>query len=436
MAALLVPGAAHASTIESSATTGPQSTAYIDYVAGRGERNRLHVHFNRDSSVTFTDGGVKRIEVLPGLGPDCKPRDRRRVVCTNGTDPIFVALGDRDDKVVFFPHATHRDTPPTDPLELAEDETYYSDDDDEGALDFTTDVDGGPGDDVIIGSTGSDYIFPGGGHDSVRGQNGADFIGLARDHERDDLRGGGGTDDLDYYGKAVRVDLRTGLVTAKGERDRIGGFELVHGTTHADTLLGSGHADALYGDGGSDTIDGRGGNDLLTADSLARRARTFANRIAGGPGRDLIDARGNKLVPANAIDCGPGADVVAGEPDDRLAPSCESAAFREPDSGALFGEDPFYRLPIAARPDAVDPDGTLSFRMRCPSGGARCKGRIDLSSPPGSPSVSYGRGAFDIAPGKGADVRVAGSSAAPRGELVAVHVSGEPGIDFGWQFAL
>jgi Ca2+-binding RTX toxin-like protein len=438
IAALTVPQAAHASTIESSASTGPQSTAYIDYQAANGERNRLRVHSNRDGSVTFTDGGVRRIEVLAGLGPDCKSRDRRRVVCASGGDPVYVSLGDRDDKVVFSPHGTHADPRRTDPRELAEDQDYYADDDEEGALDFTSEIDAGGGDDVIIASSGADYIFSGRGRDAVRGQGGRDFVGVSPDRSHDDLRGGGGIDALAYRGRGpVRMDMRAGSVGVRGEHDAIGGFERVHGTSRDDTLLGTDGADAIYGEGGSDTIDGRGGNDLLTADGLARRSHAFANRIMGGPGNDLVDARGNELVPTNAIDCGVGADVVASETDDLLAPSCESSTFGGSDPGSLFSDEPSFGFGVPTRPVAADADGTLSFRIRCPrDAGGRCKGQIALSSPPGTASTSYGSGTFDLKAGGSLDVRIAGSSAAPRSEPVAVHVNGKPGIDFGWQLVL
>jgi uncharacterized protein YkwD len=71
-----------------------------------------------------------------------------------------------------------------------------------------------------------------------------------------------------------------------------------------DRLDGGPGPDVLEGDAGDDTLDGGPGSDS----------------IAGGDGDDSIDVRDDTL---DQVVCGPGADVVASDPIDELAPDCE-----------------------------------------------------------------------------------------------------------------
>lgn len=99
----------------------------------------------------------------------------------------------------------------------------------------------------------------------------------------------------------VSVVLRDGddiLSTTAGVR------VIARGGDGADRLDGGPGPDVLEGDAGDDTLDGGPGSD----------------RIAGGDGDDSIDVRDDTL---DRVVCGSGADVVASDPIDELAPDCE-----------------------------------------------------------------------------------------------------------------
>ena len=106
-----------------------------------------------------------------------------------------------------------------------------------------TELLGGDGDDTITGGRHFDVIEPGPGADVVDAGGGKDWVraqdepgGLANDR----LSGGPGTDFISYGNppRGVRVDLSTGEAGKPGERDIVGAFENVHGTVHADVLIG------------------------------------------------------------------------------------------------------------------------------------------------------------------------------------------------------
>ncbi|WP_225770489.1 hypothetical protein [Inquilinus sp. Marseille-Q2685] len=92
------------------------------------------------------------------------------------------------------------------------------------------DFDGTDGDDIIRGSQEDDRIRGLGGNDTLNGLGGADI-----------LDGGDGSDIVSYFDSAagVRVNLATGTGsggTATG--DTLVSIERVHGSAHADTLIG------------------------------------------------------------------------------------------------------------------------------------------------------------------------------------------------------
>ena len=69
----------------------------------------------------------------------------------------------------------------------------------------------------------------------------------------------------------------------------------------ADKLLAGAGGDAVLGDDGADTVTGRAGSDRLFGD-------LGADRLIGGPGKDRLHADDGD--PDQAINCGPGKDVV------------------------------------------------------------------------------------------------------------------------------
>ncbi len=89
--------------------------------------------------------------------------------------------------------------------------------------------------------------------------------------------------------------------TCLGRPATIVGHGAIHGTAHADVIVGSQGADTIVGGGGNDRICAGGGGDTIEGGD-------GSDRIEAGPGDDeVIGGNGSDLVLA-----GPGADTVFG----------------------------------------------------------------------------------------------------------------------------
>jgi Ca2+-binding RTX toxin-like protein len=162
-------------------------------------------------------------------------------------------------------------------------------------------INGGFGNDTLIGSAGDDTLNGNAGNDSLDGRAGNDTLdgGDGDDFLRgntgaDHLVGGAGTDTASYLESAagVNVNLTTGLgALGSAAGDTLSGVENLNGSNFADTLIGNalantlngfGGNDVLWGLAGNDTLDGGAGNDTLIG-GLGRDALT------GGAGFDTFD---------------------------------------------------------------------------------------------------------------------------------------------------
>jgi len=458
LAALSLAAPARAARVEVTASAGPASDVFIQFTAARGERNRVKV-VRRESQITITDTGVRHLQGRVGPFGPCRNRSARTVTCIRARRDlsVFLALGDGNDRVSFDWPGRGDDSILTDPAQLA-----ASFEDTEGAIVETTFVDGGTGDDRIFGTPFDDVIAPGPGRDRVMAGGGPDEVVVSPDGARDVLKGEAGLNALRYSrgpSAPVTVDTRTGQAGAAGEGDKIRGFRRVTGGSGNDTLFGADAGEALYGGDGNDRVDGRGGADLVVGDSPL--SFVSGNRLLGGPGDDLIDARSAGPPPSTStVTCGDGSDRVAGETDDFLDPSCEAAVYRAPsveseeaDVGDLFAPV----MPIA--PVARGADGAPTFDVPCPAALGpvaitRCTGAVVLERPPTASSTAapeqLGSGPFDLQGGQRAAVAVVLNAAgretlAMPGRILAVHVTakltspdprlGAAGADFGWQEA-
>ena len=130
-------------------------------------------------------------------------------------------------------------------------------------------LNGGSGNDMLIGAAGADTMNGGDGNDVFSIEH--DY-GATQAYGNATLNGGAGVDRLFYNvtnGWAVNVDLAAGRATG-GDGSPAGGssvltlnsIEWVDGTAQADTFTGSGAAEIFRGFGGNDTIDGAGGTDI------------------------------------------------------------------------------------------------------------------------------------------------------------------------------
>lgn len=248
--------------------------------------------------------------------------------------------------------------------------------DDSQPLDAATAVtlDGGEGNDVLLGSTNGDTLLGGAGNDDLRGLTGGDT--LRPGDGQNTLRGGDGTDVVDFStADRTKANMATGVSLDGFPNDGAGcttalvpaaaceannvsvDVENVRTGNGDDTILGSDLANEIATNGGNDVAMARGGddkvllgdgtnsaiggegNDELTGganvdtleggngdDKLAGAAGN--NSLLGGDGADTISATdgndtvegglGNDVVHAgdgtNTISLGAGNDGVAGDP--------------------------------------------------------------------------------------------------------------------------
>jgi len=138
------------------------------------------------------------------------------------------------------------------------------------------DIDGGPGDDAIVGTPGADQIDGGNGNDTLLGFYGDDvLIGGAGS---DILRGEDGMDTVDYRARTAPVTVTIGNGVADdgeaGEQDDV--------RPDVERVLGGKGKDVLIGGIGNDTLDGGIGNDTLDGG-------LGLDVLIGGAGTDTVD---------------------------------------------------------------------------------------------------------------------------------------------------
>ena len=124
---------------------------------------------------------------------------------------------------------------------------------------------GGVGDDVLIAGPGADRVFGDDGADKLLGDDGDDYLSGAA--QKDTLEGGLGNDRLNGNGGNDRLFGNAGI-------DRLYGYD------GADWLDGGSSNDRLEGGGGLDTMLGQKGNDHFFAKD------SEVDQLFGGDGTD------------------------------------------------------------------------------------------------------------------------------------------------------
>ena len=240
-------------------------------------------------------------------------------------------------------------------------------------------VQGGAGNDRLLGSINADHLHGGDGDDTLEGGKGADELRggpgmdtLEGDHPSehgiyaDVLDGGDGNDLVDdyvYSGDPTHAPPVTITLDGQandgrqGETDNVLAVERIKsgsagsftGDDQANefaapevgppgTLVGNGGDDVLIaGDAHGDTVDGGAGADLV-------EGGFGDDRLAGGPGRDTVNGdrksrcneyscdlfvAGNDTIEVrdgevDSVTCGTGADRVVADQDDVVAADCET----------------------------------------------------------------------------------------------------------------
>lgn len=147
-------------------------------------------------------------------------------------------------------------------------------------------LNGGAGNDLIVGGSGNDTINGGAGNDQLYGNSGIDMI-----------EGGDGADRI--FGNAGNDILRGG-----------NGEDVIVGGVGDDYIAGDAGGDWLYGGEGQDTLTGGTGNDYLDGGNGHDKLYGEAGNdwLIGGAGNDQLYGGGGD----DHIDCGLGNDTFEG----------------------------------------------------------------------------------------------------------------------------
>ena len=201
-------------------------------------------------------------------------------------------------------------------------------------------LDGGAGDDVLFGHTGSENIVGGAGNDVIYAFAGTDTIDAG---DQDDyITAGPGND----------------TISAGAGNDRVlggPGLDVIHGGDGADRLLGQEGDDTLHGDAGDDVLVGGLGNDTLFGgdgnDALNWQLGDGADTVSGDAGDDqlsmiayMIDEDAFYSDPDNYVVDDAGVDTL------RLTAttSDDAAGFKTASLTWQHGTDPLLTTSIGA----------------------------------------------------------------------------------------
>ena len=406
--ALALPAPALAGTATVKDDHDPRSgdiTQNVVYTAKPGERNDLTIAA-RQSDVELRDAAG----ITPGR--QCSrpnPADPTRVICRANREGDFngfagVKLRDGDDRA--------------------------------RVTEGSATIDGGTGNDTLVGGPGYGTLMIGGkGNDDMQGGAGRDSFDEAGAHNGSDtIRGGAGEDDVDYSLRSA--DLRVSLDAkrndgARGERDLVAAdVEKVDAGSGNDRLIGNRFDNILQGATGSDFVSGRAGDDLVDAgrnDAAGERPARSRDRVKAGPGDDVLFGAGRGTVldggsghddfigsegsdrirardgQSDSISCYRGRDRVSADGHDFVAGDrdtgrCERVRRRGAAVAVAVGE-PFVNDP---GPLSVNsPGGQTGFSVACPVDGPRiCRGSV-IATLEGFP---LGRRAFRLRRGRSKDL--------------------------------
>lgn len=437
--AALAP-AAHAATV----TRAPDGT--LVYTAAAGERNRVGIQSTYDElGVVFYDSSGVLTAGPDGctFQPASSPGGVTSVTCPAKPPAVRVELGDGDDEQYVS-------------LGVRVPITVLggAGNDDIGTQETAGTLDGGPGNDRVIGDDGDDTLIGGDGNDTIEGKVGSDRVdgGAGDDHISGDgsegqwsdvIDGGSGTDTIDldwtdrtydYVQPHIRLTLGGGADDGRpGERDDVRNVEqldlylsadvtgtdageklMFHQTTRGmridglggdDTLQGGEGPDVVRGGAGDDTVDGSFGDDDI--DPGPGRDTVFGDLKSGdcGPywckndyGSDTIQARDGEV---DSITCGAGADRAVVDANDVVAPDCETvergAAPPPPRPDDPRGRDPRARAGVSLTAVRARLRAALARGLVVRVAGLRPRARVALTARAGRRTVARGRASASAA---------------------------------------
>lgn len=167
-------------------------------------------------------------------------------------------------------------------------------------------MDGGPGDDILIGGTGFNTFNTmngGEGNDRLIGGSGSDFLTGGPGADYLDAGVGGRQNVARYFQSDAAVQINLALGTVAGghaEGDVLVNVTDLTGSAFDDVLIGDERRNLMSGSGGDDYIEGGGGFDDLRGDD-------GDDTLVGGTGDDFFIGGWG----ADRIDGGEGSDTAA-----------------------------------------------------------------------------------------------------------------------------
>ena len=267
------------------------------------------------------------------LLPKVKQRNKADVLYGSAADDVILGLGGSDrlfgkagDDRLFGDKQTT--------IEKA-----MADGDAKGKANRGDWLDGGQGDDLLIGTASRDVLLGGNDRDTLIGGAGDDV--LSGDETTGALEQGwsvkraavtiarGVTSHRAVYSKAsINSAPEGGSDVLYGQ----GGKDIIDGGWGEDLLDGGADDDFLKGDQGNDTLTGGSGNDVMLGDNLdwggGLPSRHHGNDVLdGGSGDDSLGGNGG----SDALYGGPGNDILQG--DDGVLDGVEG------DAAHFFGDD-------------------------------------------------------------------------------------------------
>ncbi|KZY93204.1 hypothetical protein A3743_06235, partial [Oleiphilus sp. HI0072] len=175
------------------------------------------------------------------------------------------------------------------------------------SLSYNDTIDGGQGDDIILGEAGDDTIDGGDGDDYIEGDKSNDNGFFTAEGQYLSYTNKEGVERLITADDYVEFQEEwSGNDTLKGGA----GVDTIYGNGGNDTLHGGSETDWLYGGTGSDTINGDEGSDVLYGDEGNDRLNGGEQHdwLYGGEGDDqLYGGAGNDQIQG-----GKGDDVLSG----------------------------------------------------------------------------------------------------------------------------
>jgi hypothetical protein len=182
----------------------------------------------------------------------------------------------------------------------------------------------------------------------------------------------------------------------------------LNGGAGSDCLRGRAGADSLAGGRGTDKLTGGGGPDQLLAGS-------GRDRVQAGAGKDLVSAQDGV---AEAIDCGPGDDLVSADAEDHLI-GCERVHLNAP-------QDDWMRINLHLNAYGKSKLGGGGWG-RCTTSNSQnnsCSGRAEVGNPPFNGYISMDWNTVSYASGQEVTIK---STDAGEGSLLGHS-------DPGWRY--